>query len=268
MKGSLPPGTLEQEQSGLRAVIHDRGPRVLVWARTGWLVTALLAGAIEARTRQASAAAPAAAQPTNSPAVKVVGPGILQLGQVRIDKQRRTASFPAVWNAADGIMEYLLVTSYGKTHESILRTDVSPFEIHLAMVLLGAKGNGTNPPASEPRAYGASPGTKLQGEAIAVELRWPQDGKEATRGGEELVWNRPAQSVMRAGLWFYNGFVVWQGRFLAQESGSVISLITDPAALINNRAPGRDADGAWAAYRANLPPKTRPVQVTIRLLNP
>ena len=268
MKGTPPPGTIEQGQLGRSAVTRGRRRRALVWVRTACLLLAPLAPAIETRAGDASTTPPAAVNPANSPEVKVVGPGILQLGQVRIDKQRRTVSFSAVLNGGDGIMEYLLVTSYGKTHESILRTDVSPFEIHLAMLLLGAKGNGTNPPASAPPAYGASPGTKLEGEAISVELRWPQDAKEATRRGEELVWNRPAQSAMPSGLWFYNGSVVWQGRFLAQESGSVISLITDPAALINNKAPSRDADGAWAAYRAKLPPENTPVQVTIRLANP
>jgi hypothetical protein len=200
--------------------------------------------------------------------MKVVGPGIFQLGQVRIDKQLRTATFPAVLNRIAGAMEYLLVTSYGKTHESILRTDVSPFELHLGMLLLGAEGNGTNPPASEPRTYGPNPEAKLQGEAVVIELHWTQEAKEVTRGGQELVWNRAAQSAMEGGLWFYNGSAVWQGRFLAQDSGSMISLITDPAALVNNRVPTRDHEEAWAAYKAKLPPGNTPVQVTLRLAKP
>ncbi len=32
-------------------------------------------------------------------------------------------------------MEYFLVTTYGKVHESILRTETMPYHIHLAMLL-------------------------------------------------------------------------------------------------------------------------------------
>src|SRR6476660_3385606 len=76
--------------------------------------------------------------------VKEISPGILQLGDVKINKRQRTVSFPAVVNLRHGAMEYLLVGSWGKVHESILRTETDPYRIHLAMLLLGAKGAGTN----------------------------------------------------------------------------------------------------------------------------
>ena len=48
-------------------------------------------------------------------------------------------------------MEYFLVASWGKTHESILKTDTEPFRIHLAMLLL------TPTPAARPPAPTARP---------------------------------------------------------------------------------------------------------------
>src|SRR5262247_126086 len=39
--------------------------------------------------------------------VKEISPGILQLGDVKINKRQRTVSFPAVVNLRHGAMEYL-----------------------------------------------------------------------------------------------------------------------------------------------------------------
>src|SRR5882762_647956 len=77
---------------------------------------------------------------TTNPAVKAIGPGLFQLGAVRFDKNRQTVSFPALVNMREGNLEYLIVTTTGKTHESLLRTEAQAFQIHLALLLLGAKG--------------------------------------------------------------------------------------------------------------------------------
>ena len=81
--------------------------------------------------------------PRNLP-LKQVGPGIFDLGKVRLNKNDRTVTIPAAINMREGTVEYLLVTTAGKTHESVLRTDAEPYHIHLAMLLLAAKGKGTN----------------------------------------------------------------------------------------------------------------------------
>jgi hypothetical protein len=127
------------------------------------------AGAQETNTNRAATNAPDEADPferammppdPNSPIVKSnmpireISPGIFEMGDVRIDKARRTVSFPARLNLDRGPMEYLLVTSWGKTHESILKTDTEPFRIHLAMILLDA-GIATN--------FGGSNGPPVHG---------------------------------------------------------------------------------------------------------
>jgi hypothetical protein len=47
--------------------------------------------------------------------------------------------------------------------------------------------------------------------------------------------------------------------------GSLISLVTDPVALVNNTGPGHDNDLIWTPNTNNLPPADVPVEVTIRL---
>ncbi len=201
--------------------------------------------------------------------LRLVGPGVFELGGVLLDRKARTVSFPAVLNRVEGPMEYFLVTKYGKTHESILRTEASPYNIHIAMLLLGAVGTETNiPPGIGPNF---SPGpiknpseTVLPGDKISIEVSWGMLGKERHRA-EELVYNGETHSVPEAGHWVYNGSFVLDGRFFAQMDGSIISLITDPVALINNTAAGHANDRIWSANTNNLPPMDVPLQVILKL---
>src|SRR6266545_7906466 len=79
------------------------------------------------------APAPAAKNiPGTNAALVPIGPGLFQLGDVRLDKNRRAVSFPAVVNMREGNIEYLVVTAGGKTHESIFKTEAQP--VHLQVV--------------------------------------------------------------------------------------------------------------------------------------
>src|SRR5687768_133237 len=75
---------------------------------------------------------------TNAP-IKDLGEGRLQIGSVTVDSKQKTLTFPALVNMTTGLVEYLVVTTGGKVHESLLRTDAEPFHIHTAMLLLGLK---------------------------------------------------------------------------------------------------------------------------------
>src|SRR5207245_11692125 len=76
----------------------------------------------------------APADPKTNLPLQQIATGIFQIGQVRLDKVQKTIAFPAFVNMTAGLVEYFLVTSSGKTHESVLRTDVPPYQIHLAML--------------------------------------------------------------------------------------------------------------------------------------
>jgi hypothetical protein len=68
---------------------------------------------------------------------------------------------------------------------------------------------------------------------------------------------------MGRGWWVYTGSIIVQNKFLAQMDGSIISLVTDPVALVNNIGPGHDNDLIWEPNAANLPPRDAPIEVTI-----
>lgn len=214
-------------------------------------------------------------------AIQPIGDGTFQLANVTLDKRRRSVSFPAVVNMNQGPMEYFLVTSYGKVHESILRTDTLPQHIHIAMLLLDVKDGDRSGPAPAPRAGTAGspkttggpntisnpPAESLVGDPVAIQVSWNLDGKETTHPAEHLVNNLEDGAPMSRGNWTYNGSEVIGGTFQAQVTGSLASLITDRQSLINNTGVGHDNDDIWAVNTKDLPPVNTPVRVTLTLGN-
>lgn len=220
------------------------------------LLTCLMSAPLAAQ-EPAPAPAPPSATATNLP-IKTVAPGVFELGLVRFDKPQRSVSIPAFVNLREGVIEYLLVTSNGKTHESVLRTDAEPYHIHVALLLLGARGAQTN-------ALPLDPALPLPGDAVTVEVVWKKRKKEIRARAETLVFDRKRKQPLSKGDWTYNGSRLREDGFAAQSDGSVIALITDPDALVNNPRPGREDDDAWLAKAKNLPAFNEPVQVVITL---
>jgi len=215
-----------------------------------------LAGPAEGAPAEATATAITAASTNES--LKPLGPGLFGLGLVRFSQRERIVTFPAFVNMKEQSLEYLVVTSTGKTHESLLRTDARPQDIHLALLLLGAKGAGTN-------ALPQDPTQSLPGDKVTIEISWKEDGVEQRRPAEEFV--RPAKSSapMSPGPWIYNGSRLREDGFAAELDGSIVSLITDADALVNNPRPGREDDDFWKPRAERLPPLNSPVNVSIRL---
>jgi len=193
-----------------------------------------------------------AAETTNSP-LKQIGPGLFQIGQVHLDKQARSITFPARVNMTNAAIEYLIVTKYGKTHESLLRTDAEPKDVNVAMLLLGAKGSTD--------ALPEDPSKSIPGDAVAIEVSWKEKGREKRVRIEELVFNVQTKKSLSKGPWIYNGSRVENGAFLAEQEGSIVSLITDGTALVNNPRAGRENDELCEVNSKTVPPLDTPVEV-------
>lgn len=209
---------------------------------------------------------------TNIP-LKMVLPGIFELGSVRMDKRQRSVSFPGSLNMASGPLEYLLVAKWGKTHESVLRTEVEPFQIHVAILLLadGASIPTNNPSAAPGKAPGgggqfiSNPSKEtMPGDKVTIDVSWEVAGKRIQRRAEELVLNLEKHNTMTNATWVYNASRIWDGKFMAQLSGSIVSLVSDPDAQINSMTVGHDNDRIWNVNTNAVPGLNTPLQITIR----
>ena len=182
-------------------------------------------------------------------------PGIIVLSKVRLDHRQKSITFPAVLNLNRGLIEYVIVTQTGKTHESLLRTEAEPYQIHAAMLLLNAKGAG-------PEAFAEPTAQPLRGDKLTIELSWKT--KPARTPVSRLILNRQTKTAMED-RWVYTGSHMEQGRFVAQRDGSIVSLINDRDALMNYTGPSRDNDENWEIIPQDLPPLGTEAEVTIKL---
>lgn len=197
--------------------------------------------------------------------LKKLGEEEFDLGGVHLNTREQSVSFPAFINLTDPnvMLEYVLVHDTGKTHESLLRTDREPYFVHLAFLFLGVE------PSAEPPAPGQDPFATKGGRDvdIFVEYEAEDQGKEESVRVplNEWIRNGEKKALMKAGPWFYNGSYFHDAAFLAQREGSIVSIIEDSSALINNPRVGRNNDEIWFA---RIPEELKvgvPVKVFIQL---
>jgi hypothetical protein len=173
----------------------------------------------------------------NGTAVHQISSNLFRIGMVEFDNRLRTVSLPARVRVRTGVIEYALVHERGKTYESLLSTPAEPAQVHLAFLLLGIEPGKLGTEASTPIRVGDS-------NAVEISLTWKARGTNVTRSLSDLIILRTNETAIPAPLplakWLYNGSRLTSRGFAAQQEGSLVSLIRDPTALVNN--PGADCD--------------------------
>lgn len=221
--------------------------------------------------------AAAAETATNTP-IHDLGEGRLKIGAVTVDSKLKSLTFPAVVNMTTGLVEYVIVTTTGKVHESLLRTDAEPLHIHTAILLLGIR----QPTNSESTAFFDAK-KQIPGRRIKIEMTIPGPDLKTMPVQTLLAFASSNARVKASDIpsWIYNGSRFTDPvpasspslaaptssprAFLAQREGSVVSLIADPAALVNNPRPDRENDELWTLHTPQIPPVGSPVEVRFTL---
>lgn len=180
--------------------------------------------------------------------VEQTGPHTYALGTVILDTAARTVTIPALLNQQDGLIEYALVTATGKRHESLLYTVASAEQVHLACLLLGV--------------------TPSEKRRVEVEVTWKKNGPDARYPLATLVIIRQGEveegQPLKGADWIYNGSYVSAAGFAAQREGSIVSLISDTAALATNPREDRRNDKIHYPNTGLLPVLNSPVQVILK----
>ncbi len=200
-----------------------------------------------------------------------VSPGVFEIGSIHLDKTARTVTFPGKVNLLDGNLEYLLVNSSGATHESLLTTEVQPSDLHLAMLLIGAKGAGITTPAPDDAAPSQinkdflAHAPELKGDLILITVKWKVGNAEKKVAVEDWVLNSETKKTSPRGPWIYTGSMFRGDRFIAQAEGAFAAIVRYPGALINNPRKGSDNDTIWMPNKKVIPPLETPVEISITL---
>lgn len=192
------------------------------------------------------------------PPIERVASGKYTLGEIEVNKNDRTISFPAELNMERGLLEYLVVSNTGKRHESLLRTKVHPFNLQLACLLLGMEG--TAAPLKFQGSAEVPTGDRVE---ISVQTG---DGRRIL--AEKWVSRAEGETKSDAqGLkWVFTGSKVGNGRFAAQMTGSIVAIYRDPAAMFDNASAGGEVNGGWCVKERATPPVGTQVTVVLKWL--
>jgi hypothetical protein len=189
--------------------------------------------------------------------VKPVGPGLFEIGKVRIDQNTRQVSFPTKVNLRDVLIEYAIVGRIGKLHESLLSTDVPPTHIHIAMLLLGTKD--MRPKSEEKRLP--------PGQPIDILISWKNEGLSKSGRIEDWIIVEKDKKPISKGMWVYSGARIDNGYFTANTDESIVGIILDIDALANNPRTGNENDEIWFPNESEIPPIGTDVTVTFKFLD-
>lgn len=170
------------------------------------------------------------------------------LGEVRVSPSAMAISFPAQVNQRTGLVEYLVVHETGKVHESIFKTKVGGQQIHAGALLFSDK-----PPAS----------TNAQPRIKNIEILWNENGAEKKFAAAELILDKKKKRALGQTKWAYRGSRLIDGVFLAQRDGSLIAIMEDRDALVDQATPEASDDENWEPLTDKLPDVQTPVTITL-----
>jgi hypothetical protein len=209
------------------------------------------------------APAPASGKPPE-PQMVDLGGGRIGIGAVTLDRKTREITIPAAVNMREGPVEYVLVGRNGKVHEAVFTTDAAARDIHVAALLLGVK------PESDLGPDQSAAVVRREG-AVVIRVEWDRNGPpEKIFLNETVNLSDPSTGTVSAtlpsGAWLYNGSRIEpDGVFAATRHASIISIIRDDDALVNNPGASRDNDEIHTPNAAKLPKLGHPVRIVLRV---
>ena len=188
--------------------------------------------------------------------VQRIDANLYRVGDVVVDTKDRTVTFPAKVNLTQGILEVLICTEYGKTHESLLSTRVNPLHLNVSLLMLGLEGGRAVKYQGDP--------TKPVGSPVEIWFKVKDGETEKLLHAEDWVYNTHAKRPMLHTHWVYVGSVLTPDGFMAQREGQIVTTFHDPFTLIDNPLPGGGDDTVYVVHTKAVPPVGTPVTVIFK----
>lgn len=221
-----------------------------------FLYLAIVATVIVSGVRQTYADAVPPPENISSEIIKL-SDDMYQVGNVKINKNKRFISIPGSINMSDGLIEYLACGPRGKLHESVLVLDAEPYHIHVALLLLGLV------PGDRPISFQGAPEPPC-GDPVVIKISWKgTDNRMIEYSPEDLIINMDDKKTMERSDWVFSGSIIHEGQYLAQLEGSIVAVFHDPNAIIDDRSITGADDTHFFANKEILPPFGTPVEFKI-----
>ncbi|MBI3155307.1 MAG: hypothetical protein HYZ20_07840 [Burkholderiales bacterium] len=187
-----------------------------------------------------------------------------QIGRIVVDKAARHFTVPGRVHALGEPLEYLATAPGGmKAYEALFELDARGTAFNLACILIGLERR----PGATPWE-GREPGRRIDGMRVRLTLAWGQGALRKEVPAARALLNDDASVEADKVEWVYIGAPAsdLHGRFMAEETGTLIGFIHDANSIIESATP--IGIGAYGSVRghAMLPPKGSPVELIVEAL--
>lgn len=215
-----------------------------------------------------TAPAPSANSATPAPNVIPLGQGKFRIGTIEFDAKSREIRVPAVVNmtGAEGEspLEYLLVRTHGKVHESLFTTDCPALDLNLAFTLL------SYPPSIELYAipndtgglsgnYPEVPEPIKRAARVRIDVEHTHEGTTKRCPVGDWIRSTTTLKSMLLTPWVYGGSEFYEGTYVPESTGDLVAIFTARAAMINFSGDERKQDTSWQVFPQRVPALKSPV---------
>ena len=166
--------------------------------------------------------------------LKKTGKNSYTLNDIQINTDERTVSFPCKINMETGLIEVVLCNPQGKTHESLLVTNVSPLEFQTAIMLLGFDPVNEIPDDPE-LADPLSPYKSIEtsGDSVLIFIEAEINGKTKRQRVEDFIRDESKDGALNHSTWLFRGAVTHQsGHVIIDPETTMIATYHDVLALM------------------------------------
>ncbi len=190
------------------------------------------------------------------------------LNDIEIKTDERTVSFPCRINMEEGLLEVALCTPQGKTHESLLFTEVSPIEFQTALMLLGL--DPVNEIPGDPKlADPLSPYKTIEtsGDSVLIFIETEIGGKTQRKRIEDFIRDESKGKTLEKSTWIFRGAVTHQsGHVIIAPETTMIATYHDPIALMELNSESKFNDELYYVNDALILKKGQDVKIIIQTI--
>ncbi len=180
--------------------------------------------------------------------ISVKGPGIYRMGQMQINIRTKTLIFPARIGSDSGNLSYLMVSGQSGLNPSLLVTDFTPYDFHIAFSLLGfIPPSPSDNPSPDP------------GIAVDILIMHRKENLTQKQGPGDFLFNGKRTGPLK---WVFTG-----SNILHAPSGKlhgIIALGHDPNALVQPETLGNQKEN-WSVNEKGALPRGTGVAVRLQL---
>jgi hypothetical protein len=188
--------------------------------------------------------------------IEPLGEDRYRIGTLILDRVAREIRFPGAIALREGPLEYLACSPRGKLYESLLRGDVDPYHLHVALLMMGLVPENN----LEFQGDATPPG----GDPVVVEVAWQVGEERVVHRAEDLIGRHAREGTMERTPWVFSGSQLVDGIFAASMHRSLIAVYSDPDAILNNPLPTAADDTFYVPHTASLPPVGTEVEIILR----